>query len=154
MNHIKTFAQLFESQTQLKLSEEMKSKYLQQLGEHVTYPEIYKKDPEMWQILVNGDVDEEIEYTSAHFEYTLRELRKMKQEVEARIWGTPQAAFNNFVGYYSDLGGNDDEWADMADTSDTSVSGLMKFFGQDKETCLIMKALHSGYEIIEWVKVK
>ena len=153
MNHIKTFAQLFESQTQtqLKLSKEMRSKYLQQLGEHVTYPEIYKKDPEMWQILVNGDVDEEIEYTSAHFEYTLRELRKMKQEVEGSIWGTPQAAFNNFVGYHSDLGGDNDEWADMADTS---ISDCMRFFGQDKEICLIMKALHSGYEIIEWIKIK
>lgn len=151
MKHLVLYESFTTSQTQVKLSSELKTKYLQKLGEHVTYPEIYEKDPEMWQILVNGDVDEEIEYTSAHFEYTLRELGRMKKEVEDNIWGTPQAAFNNFVGYYSDLGGDDDEWVDM---SDSSISDYMRFFGQPKEICLIMKALHNGYEIIDWIKVK
>jgi hypothetical protein len=153
MKRIKTFSQIFESQTQTKieLSDVLKGKYLQQLGEHVTYPEIYEKDPEMWQILVNGDVDEVIEYTSSEFEYTLRDLRLMKKGVENKIWGTPQAAFNNFVGYYSDLGGDDNDWADI---NGSSVPDYMMFSGQSKEICLIMKALHDGYEIVEWVKVK
>lgn len=140
-------------QTKIELSNETKEKYLQTLGKHVTYPEIYEKDSDMWQILVNGDGGEKIEYTSPEFEYTLKELNQMKKNVETKVWGTPQAAFDSFVGCQLNPGecNYDEEWGDV---SSTPIPELMSFFNKSKEICHIMKALHDGYEIFNWVKIK
>ena len=149
----KSFITEAQIQTKLELSDETKEKYLQTLGKHVTYPEIYEKDPDLWHILVNDDDGEKIEYTSSEFEYTLKELNQMKKDVETKVWGTPQAAFDSFVGcqLYPDGCNYDEEWGDV---SNSSIPELMRFFNKSKEICHIVKVLHDGHETINWIEVK
>jgi hypothetical protein len=81
-----------------------------------------------------------------HYQYEI-------DKVKVKIWGTPQATFNNFVGYASGLG--DDEgfpWEDMKTMSDKDYE--MVFGQSDPEIIRIMRSLYNGFDVVSWIKIK
>jgi hypothetical protein len=155
MLHVKTFEQIFESSEDsiMKLSKQQKKTYIEILGKLVTDPYTFKKQPRVWQSIVNNGEQPDYEdltpvQRDKHFHYQY-EIDKVK----VKIWGTPQATFNNFVGYAAGLG--DDEgfpWEDMKTMSDKDYE--MVFGQSDPEIIRIMRSLYNGFDVVSWIKIK
>jgi hypothetical protein len=137
------------STSEVDLPNEIRLQYLQELGKHVTYPDIFAEDIYAWQEIVNdGEPPEE---RIRGLPYTVPQLAKLTRDHIAKVWGTPQGAFDNFVGFVCDVGGDESEWDVL---KNHTIKDYMQMSGKSKEIAALMKAVYDGYQIIEWIDVK
>jgi hypothetical protein len=134
---------------EISLPEEIKQIYLKELGQHVSLPQILEKNPGEWQAIVNDG--EPPEDRIRGLPYTVHQLAKLTRDHSAKVWGTPQAAFDNFYGWVSDLGGDEDEWHDLGTYT---VDDYMRMSGKTREIATMMKAVYDGFQIVDWLEVK
>jgi len=158
MKHISLFeSYIKETQTQsqkLELPKELRKKYIEELGKHVTYPEIFKKMPHIWQVIVNYGQMTASEQELFGSGYTLKSLWMKASDVTVNVWGTPKAMFNKFVGHVANLDsdGDDEEFDYFMTKPDHEY---LRIFGvNDPEIIRIMKSLYNNYEVVNWIKVK
>lgn len=149
MKHITLYENF---QNQIELPKEVRKHYIQEIGKHATFPDMFKYNPGLWQSIVNDgmipDDDEDIPSN-----YTKRMLETKKEEVRSKVWSTPQATFNNFLGHVAELdGNNDNEWHGLSDLTDQD---FIELFGkQEPEVIRMMRSLYENTDIFDWIDVK
>jgi hypothetical protein len=150
MKHIRLYENF---QTRHQLDKNIKKLYIQELGKLVTRPYTFETQPAAWQSIVNDGEQPDYEDLTAvqrdkHFYF-----QHLIDEVKAKVWGTPQAAFNNFVGYAAGLGDDDGfPWEDMGTMSDKDYE--MVFGQSDPEVIRMMRSLHANVDVFDWIDVK
>jgi hypothetical protein len=137
------------STSEVDLPNEIRLQYLQELGKHVTYPDIFAKDIYAWQGIVNDNDPPEKRIPG--LPYSLHQLLNMAELNVINTWGTPQGAFDNFVGFVCDVGGDESEWDEL---KNHTIKDYMQMSGKSKEIAALMKAVYDGYQIIEWIDAK
>lgn len=134
----------------IPLTKEQKQEYIQELAKHVTYPDIYEKDPELWQEMVN--YGNQIEWTSSSdLPYNLPQLNRMTKDVTRTVWGTSQGDFNKFFGIVTGL--DEDHYKEYTDLKNAEVSSYIRRFQKPEEIAIIMKTLYDGGFIFKWISV-
>jgi hypothetical protein len=152
MKHIKLYedfsSELPASITNIPLQKDQRDEFIDELSKHISYPDIYDSDPEVWINVVCYDIpvkdDESLD----------SRMKSIRDNLERNVWGKPQDQFNKFFAWIADPESmkfkSESDWVDL---EGAGVSEYMERFGVDENTATLMKSLYDDVIVIEWENI-
>ena len=147
MKHITLYEEYSES-AGIPLSNEKREEYINELAKHITYPEIYEKEPETWSAMVMSGTSIVYDGDDDVYPFNRENIEKMKKYINDELLGTPQHAYDDFFSYMAHKeSGEDDE--DFHILKGKNVKYYMRKYAKPEEVAKIMKALYDDVEVVE-----